>query len=259
MTIQVACFCGKERRSAKCHVGLTALSCTQPCRKRLGCGNSEHLCAEPCHEGPCPPCLRREDIRCWCGQQTKSVACGEIKANDGTKCVLVKDDGSEQVWTGTYGCGHPCERYDFCSNEIIADHTHALLPVHSLVCTIAVPRYAIRLLQRRHRVPSIPSASFRARAVVVVWPAHLTNLQRTERQVRLHSSRHVHHVPPLSQPARPLAQIPSHADTYVKRNATGTPAHHVPNKSNAPVAVALQNIRHPAAMPSSHCNRPTTL
>lgn len=115
VTIQVTCFCGKERRSAKCQLGVaTAMlsSCAQPCRKPLRCGNSEHQCAEACHEGPCPPCPEREEVRCWCGRETKRVACGEVKVEDGTECVIVKDDGSEQIWMGNYGCGRPCVRYD---------------------------------------------------------------------------------------------------------------------------------------------------
>ena len=117
VTIQVACFCGKERHSAKCQVGLTAssFSCTQPCRKRLRCGNSEHVCAETCHEGPCSPCPEREAARCWCGRETKHVGCGEAKVEEATECIVVGDDGSEQVWIGSYGCGHPCQRYDSVS------------------------------------------------------------------------------------------------------------------------------------------------
>ena len=113
VTIQATCFCGKERHSAKCQVGGTALSfpCNQPCLKPFQCGNSGHRCMETCHEAPCSPCPEREEVRCWCGRHTKSVACGEAKVEDSTKCVLAKDDGSEQVWMGSYGCGHPCKRY----------------------------------------------------------------------------------------------------------------------------------------------------
>ena len=113
VTIQAACFCKKEQHSAKCQVGLSAsaFSCGQPCRKLLRCGNSVHVCAETCHEGPCPPCPEREEVRCWCGRETKQVGCGEAKAEETTKCVIVEDDGSERLWMGSYGCGHPCERY----------------------------------------------------------------------------------------------------------------------------------------------------
>ncbi|KAH0834956.1 hypothetical protein J3R83DRAFT_10664 [Lanmaoa asiatica] len=126
VTIQVACFCGKERHSAKCQVGMTALSfsCAQPCRKPLRCGNSEHRCAEACHEGLCPPCPGREEVRCWCGRQTKYVACGEVKVEDSTRCVVVKDDGSERVWMGSYGCGHPCERPFACSHHSCSKPCH---------------------------------------------------------------------------------------------------------------------------------------
>ncbi|KAF8548822.1 hypothetical protein OG21DRAFT_1479066 [Imleria badia] len=118
VTIQASCFCGKERHSAKCQVGGSALafSCSQLCLKPLRCGNPEH--------GPCAPCPAQEEARCWCGRQTKRVACGEVKVEDGTKCVIVKDDGSEQVWTGVYGCGHPCERPFACSHHSCSKICH---------------------------------------------------------------------------------------------------------------------------------------
>lgn len=114
VTIQIACFCGKERHSAKCQVGLTAasFSCAQPCRKQLGCANSEHLCAEACHEGACPPCPEREQLRCWCGRETKHVGCGEADIKEAIRCVIVEHGGSEREWIGSYGCDHPCERYE---------------------------------------------------------------------------------------------------------------------------------------------------
>ena len=120
VTIQAACFCGKERHSAKCQVGRAALSfsCFQLCLKPSRCGNPEHRCAETCHDGPCPPCPGREEIRCWCGGHTKLVACGEVNIKDSLKCVVVKDDGSEEAWMGSYGCGGPCERFDFFSVRV---------------------------------------------------------------------------------------------------------------------------------------------
>ncbi|KAI9457906.1 hypothetical protein HD554DRAFT_2029782 [Boletus coccyginus] len=126
VTTQATCFCGKERRSAKCQVGGTTLSfsCNQPCLRPFRCGNSEHQCTEPCHEGPCSPCPEREEVRCWCGRHTKNVACGEAKVEESTKCVLAKDDGSEQVWMGSYGCGHPCGRPFACSHHSCSKLCH---------------------------------------------------------------------------------------------------------------------------------------
>ncbi|KAF8137091.1 hypothetical protein EV363DRAFT_1428042 [Boletus edulis] len=126
VTIQAACFCGKERHSAKCQVGGTALSfsCSQPCLKPLRCGNPEHLCLETCHEGQCSPCPEREKSQCWCGRQTKYVGCGKVKVEDSTKCVVVNDDGSEQVWMGSYGCGHACERPFACSHHACSKLCH---------------------------------------------------------------------------------------------------------------------------------------
>ncbi|KAG9311585.1 hypothetical protein JVU11DRAFT_7794 [Chiua virens] len=128
VTIQVSCFCGKEKHSAKCQVGLGAtsssFSCTQPCLRQLECGNPDHVCAETCHDGPCPPCPAREEIQCWCGRATKYVACGEAKLQDATKLVVVEDDGSERTWMGSYGCYHPCERPFACSHHSCSKLCH---------------------------------------------------------------------------------------------------------------------------------------
>ncbi|KIJ15343.1 hypothetical protein PAXINDRAFT_115013 [Paxillus involutus ATCC 200175] len=129
VTVQRACFCGKAVRSTRCQAGGSAqsavsFSCTEPCNKPLSCGNLEHRCMVPCHLGPCTPCLEIEELRCWCGKETKNAACGESKMEEGATCGVAKNDGSsdEQVWIGRYGCGQPCNRpfacsYHFCSKS----------------------------------------------------------------------------------------------------------------------------------------------
>ncbi|KAF9240460.1 hypothetical protein BU15DRAFT_87666 [Melanogaster broomeanus] len=108
VTVQRACLCGKEL-----------------CKKPLLCGNSEHRCTLPCHLGLCSPCLETEELRCWCGRETKNAACGEVKIEDSTKCIVAKNSGSsEEVWIGRYGCEQPCNRPFACSYHLCPKPCH---------------------------------------------------------------------------------------------------------------------------------------
>ena len=56
------CYCGRNSRQAPCGSGHAdkhskpecLFACTQPCDRKLPCGN--HACTSPCHPGPCNPC-----------------------------------------------------------------------------------------------------------------------------------------------------------------------------------------------------------
>ena len=85
------------------------LSCGRACEKRLVCGN--HVCAEPCHPGACPPCAVTEAVRCWCGTVEKRLACGE---GEKKVCAVVRGDGEEEEEkqrVRSFDCGNSCDRY----------------------------------------------------------------------------------------------------------------------------------------------------
>ncbi|KAF9220771.1 hypothetical protein BS17DRAFT_713315 [Gyrodon lividus] len=131
VTVQRACFCGKKGRSTRCQADGSALaavsfSCTQPCNKPLSCGNSQHRCMVTCHLGPCSPCPETEEVRCWCGRESKSTACGELKIEDSARCRVAKNDGSsdDEEWIGRYGCGQPCNRPFACSYHLCSKSCH---------------------------------------------------------------------------------------------------------------------------------------
>ncbi|ORX44066.1 hypothetical protein DM01DRAFT_1340476 [Hesseltinella vesiculosa] len=117
------CFCGKERRQAKCvdtDYDTNAYSCKTICGQRLGCG--EHTCQETCHPGLCPPCqVVNVEQECYCGQTTRSTRCGDglpFASADGhighftcdNKCTKTYDCGVHQC---DQGC-HPCQSSTTC-------------------------------------------------------------------------------------------------------------------------------------------------
>ena len=48
-------------------------SCGEPCCRRGACG---HQCLLLCHPGPCAPCPREVECRCYCGKETSRRRCG---------------------------------------------------------------------------------------------------------------------------------------------------------------------------------------
>lgn len=117
ITIQNPCHCGRDVIALVCSranpttggkVGFPASrSCGRKCGKFLSCRN--HLCPELCHDGECPPCSVTEEANCWCGKETKVLACGE---GDAKECNIFTADG-EESWTGKFGCNKTCERSVF--------------------------------------------------------------------------------------------------------------------------------------------------
>ncbi|KAI8073956.1 hypothetical protein BC940DRAFT_249973 [Gongronella butleri] len=117
------CFCGKERRQAKCvdtDYDTNAYSCGTICDERMGCG--EHQCKEPCHPGLCPPC-QVVDVQqdCYCGQSHRSATCGDglpFSSSNGhlgyyaceKQCTRLYDCGIHQC---DQGC-HPCQASSSC-------------------------------------------------------------------------------------------------------------------------------------------------
>ncbi|KAI0037225.1 hypothetical protein K488DRAFT_39490 [Vararia minispora EC-137] len=115
VTIQLPCFCGKQRVSFLCSRshpgrsnihphGLIDLSCGAKCGRRLTCGN--HFCQDVCHDGDCAACPVRDAARCWCGKEERYMACGQGEEKE---CVVMKD-GVEERWTGKFACENTCDR-----------------------------------------------------------------------------------------------------------------------------------------------------
>ncbi|KAG6877743.1 hypothetical protein C0993_004457 [Termitomyces sp. T159_Od127] len=95
VTTRLTCYCPQKKTMAfRCGERRSNLSCGGVCGRKLGCGN--HTCQEICHDGPCPHCAVREQVKCWCGASTKEVGCGE---GGDTHCI----DANGMSWTGKYG------------------------------------------------------------------------------------------------------------------------------------------------------------
>ncbi|KIJ63784.1 hypothetical protein HYDPIDRAFT_188240 [Hydnomerulius pinastri MD-312] len=133
VTVRRACFCGKEVRSTRCQVGVSTLAagsfpCMRPCDRPLSCGNPTHKCTTPCHSGPCSPCQATEEVRCWCGRETKVIACGELNIEDGVKCAILKKNQGfseeEEEWVGRFGCANICERPFSCTHHACSKPCH---------------------------------------------------------------------------------------------------------------------------------------
>ena len=52
-------------------------SCSAVCGRTLACGR--HVCNELCHAGPCSSCAVSMELTCHCGQEKKTLLCGESK------------------------------------------------------------------------------------------------------------------------------------------------------------------------------------
>jgi len=123
ITVRKSCFCGKALRNTVCKDvgnpnpessdGLQqgCFSCTAICDRQLSCKDASHKCKLSCHLGPCPPCEVTEEVRCWCGGQTKVIGCGEMKSEEAIQCVVSDStQHKEETWIGRFGCRKTCNR-----------------------------------------------------------------------------------------------------------------------------------------------------
>lgn len=88
-----------------------APTCDEVCGRVQDCGCAEHRCLMPCHEGPCEACRVKEDVRCFCGKEEKSVKCG-WKRGDEVEC-----GEGERRWQARFGCGRECGRLFDCGEH----------------------------------------------------------------------------------------------------------------------------------------------
>ena len=104
------CYCQKEI-DPQFDPWLIPHSCGQTCGKRLQpeCG---HICLLLCHPGPCPPCPKQVNVRCYCNQSGptarrcgfKGWSCGKVCS----KVLSCQQHRCEQV-CHTGECA-PCEK-----------------------------------------------------------------------------------------------------------------------------------------------------
>ncbi|KAJ6608304.1 hypothetical protein B0H10DRAFT_528771 [Mycena sp. CBHHK59/15] len=114
VTTDVRCGCPKETVLAlRC--GATDVSCGAVCGRPFACGS--HICQRECHTDECAPCAVREIARCWCGKETREVACG---AGDAVPC----SDGGSKDWVGRFACEEPCGRLFSCGTHRCARACH---------------------------------------------------------------------------------------------------------------------------------------
>jgi NF-X1-type zinc finger protein NFXL1 len=79
------CYCHKEI-DPQFDPWLIPHSCGQTCGKRLipECG---HICLLLCHPGPCPPCPKQVNVRCYCNQSNPTARrCGFKGWSCGKSC-----------------------------------------------------------------------------------------------------------------------------------------------------------------------------
>ncbi|KAI6151519.1 hypothetical protein BKA82DRAFT_4100182, partial [Pisolithus tinctorius] len=113
ITVQWSCFCGKVVQNARCSTSGSpvpsegfqrgSFSCNNTCTQSLSCKNPEHRL--------------KEETRCWCGSETKVVACGKLNSEVVTECVILKPTqhdgiGEVETWVGCpFSCGkHTCAK-----------------------------------------------------------------------------------------------------------------------------------------------------
>ncbi|KAJ5883856.1 Zinc finger NF-X1-type [Penicillium subrubescens] len=102
------CFCGRNSSTKRCQDTdyERGWSCGEICGDLLPCG--EHFCPLPCHEGLCGACEVKIEGRCYCGKVETEMLCSS--KDEEMDSTMVRDDGSEEEWTGCFSCNDICDR-----------------------------------------------------------------------------------------------------------------------------------------------------
>ncbi|KAJ6145516.1 hypothetical protein N7470_009411 [Penicillium chermesinum] len=116
------CFCGRNSSTKRCQDTdyEHGWSCGETCGDLLPCG--EHTCPLPCHEGLCGACEVRIEARCYCGKVQTEMLCNSKE--DEMDSHIIYDDGSEEEWTGCFGCTDICNRSFDCGLHSCEKNCH---------------------------------------------------------------------------------------------------------------------------------------
>lgn len=102
--IKSKCYCGAVSEVRRC--GFKNFSCNNLCSKPLQCG--VHKCAQPCHDGPCPPCAARGVYACRCGEEKQERECHDREFRCEGACDRALKCGKHRCEKGCHeigGCG----------------------------------------------------------------------------------------------------------------------------------------------------------
>ena len=108
------CFCGKIV-DPEPNPYITPHSCGQPCGKKRGGGGGSavtvastrcvHPCTQPCHPGPCAPCVVMLTRPCGCGRGSYQVRCGSVPDPASQTCGARCD---KRLTCGQHRCARLC-------------------------------------------------------------------------------------------------------------------------------------------------------
>ncbi|EIW70976.1 hypothetical protein TREMEDRAFT_11630, partial [Tremella mesenterica DSM 1558] len=116
--------------SGNTEIGKMGAVCDEICGRSLGCGNPAHVCQAPCHHGACNPCAQTQVVMCYCGQESRVVACGSMRQEE-KRCASIGEDGVEEHWNGRFSCGKECDRFYDCGIHPCKEkcHPHPSIPL----------------------------------------------------------------------------------------------------------------------------------
>ncbi|TIB72240.1 hypothetical protein E3Q08_00454 [Wallemia mellicola] len=115
-SLHVKCHCGKTTTPIKCAYAprdpstgkILPTACGDVCGKQLGCG--QHTCIDQCHPGPCSPCNKVENSKCYCGKERSEKPCG-TRGYLGKQACYSKDEFYIALWE----CYNVCGEYYDCN------------------------------------------------------------------------------------------------------------------------------------------------
>ncbi|XP_063723334.1 transcriptional repressor NF-X1-like isoform X2 [Symsagittifera roscoffensis] len=106
-TVDVACFCARDKCTQVCTDNIEHYSCKQPCGKTLNCGN--HKCEKICHSGDCGQCETSLDVvkTCPCGKFNVSVFGARLSCLD--KVPTCNNPCGKVLKCGPHNKKHRCQ------------------------------------------------------------------------------------------------------------------------------------------------------